>query len=68
VGDGSLKDLLTSGTLIREVPLSNQKTFYTMFGDIFAYIGIGLVILILLGALSRQKWLFHYMKGSDNES
>jgi apolipoprotein N-acyltransferase len=64
VGNGSVKDLLISGTLVREVPLSNKKTFYTLYGDIFSYIGIGLVVLTFLGALFRQIWIFHRIKGN----
>ncbi|MBA7674590.1 Apolipoprotein N-acyltransferase [subsurface metagenome] len=56
VRDGNGKDLFVSGFLVRDVPLSNTKTFYTMYGDIFAYVVIGMAGLIIVASLLTQKW------------
>jgi apolipoprotein N-acyltransferase len=36
VRDSTGKDLFVAGCLVREIPLNNRKTFYTMHGDAFA--------------------------------
>jgi apolipoprotein N-acyltransferase len=48
-------DLFVSGILVRDVPLHNAKTFYTMYGDIFAFVCIGLVVVSLIVALLTRK-------------
>ena len=48
IQDGSGKDLFVSGFLVRDVPLSDKKTFYTMYGDVFAYVAIGITLLSVL--------------------
>lgn len=48
IQDGSGKDLFVSGFLVRDVPLSDKKTFYTNYGDVFAYVAIGITILSIL--------------------
>jgi apolipoprotein N-acyltransferase len=45
------KDLFVSGFLVRDVPLSDRKTFYTMHGDIFAYACIVIAAFFIIGAL-----------------
>jgi apolipoprotein N-acyltransferase len=54
IRDGNGKDLGVSGFLLRDIPLSNKKTFYTLYGDIFAYITIGLAILVILVSLIQS--------------
>ena len=44
-----------SGILVRDVPLHNAKTFYTKYGDIFAFVCIGLVVVSLLFALFTRR-------------
>ena len=48
--------MFVSGVLVWDVPLSNKKTFYTVYGDIFAYTVIGMAALILLISVCAQKW------------
>ena len=50
------EDLFVSGVLVWDVPLSNTKTFYTVYGDIFAYTVIGIAALILLISVCAQHW------------
>ena len=47
-------DLFVAGYLVRDVPLSNDKTFYTNHGDVFAYISILTVVVVTLIALARK--------------
>lgn len=55
ISDSKGNDLFVSGTLIRDVPLYNSKTFYTLHGDIFAFAAIGVVILCILASL-YTRW------------
>jgi apolipoprotein N-acyltransferase len=55
VRDGKGKDLSISGFLVRDVPLLKKKTLYTVYGDIFAYISIGIAVLGILVSLFKQK-------------
>ena len=48
VQDSSGKDLFVSGFIVRDVPLSDKKTFYTIYGDVFAYMAIGITLLSVL--------------------
>ena len=48
-------DLFVSGILVRDVQLHNAKTFYTMYGDIFAFVCIGLVVVSLIVAVLTRK-------------
>lgn len=54
IADGNGKDLFVSGVLVRDVPLSNGKTFYTLYGDVFAHATIGLAALLILASLFSQ--------------
>lgn len=47
------KEIFVEGYLTREIPISQKKTFYTMYGDIFAYMNIFATIFML--ALSFLK-------------
>jgi apolipoprotein N-acyltransferase len=53
------KDIFVSGTLSQEIFISPPGTFYTRFGDIFAYaciaFSIGLLIYSILGKRLRKK-------------
>jgi len=48
-------DLFVSGMLVRDVPLRNSNTFYTRYGDIFAFVCIGLVVVSLVFALFTRR-------------
>lgn len=41
-------DLFVKGFIVRDIPLSDKKTFYTLYGDIFAYCCIGLAIVFIM--------------------
>lgn len=56
IKDNSGKDLYVSGVLVRDVPICNKKTFYTLYGDIFSYVVIGLTVLIILISLAVKKY------------
>ena len=47
------KDIYVSGYLTREIKLSEEKTFYTMYGDVFAYLSI-LITVTALGLSFRK--------------
>ncbi|MBI3030569.1 MAG: apolipoprotein N-acyltransferase [Candidatus Rokubacteria bacterium] len=47
VKDANGRDLFVSGILVRDVPLSRTRTFYTVAGDVFAYTVIGVAALVL---------------------
>jgi apolipoprotein N-acyltransferase len=55
VQDGDGKDLFVAGFLVRDVPLSNHKTFYTLYGDIFAYLAIGISVMTTLALFFRKE-------------
>lgn len=60
VRDSGKKDLFVKGWVVRDVPISEKKTFYTLFGDIFAFCNIGLVMILLFYTpisrrITRQK-------------
>ena len=51
IQDDAGNDIFVSGILVKEVPLYNTKSFYTMHGDMFAFAAIGVVVLSLLFSL-----------------
>jgi apolipoprotein N-acyltransferase len=53
--DGNGKDLSVSGFLVRDIPLSNKKTFYTLHGDLFAYASIGVAAMMISISLLMGK-------------
>jgi apolipoprotein N-acyltransferase len=55
VHDSQGKDLFVAGYLVRDVPLSNNKTFYTLYGDIFVYVVACSLGMIILGSLVRSR-------------
>jgi apolipoprotein N-acyltransferase len=56
VRDGNGKDLFVAGVLVRDVPLSTNKTFYTLYGDVFTYVVVCMAGLIIAVFVFRQKW------------
>lgn len=66
VRDSRGKDLFVSGSLVRDVPLSDKRTIYTVYGDIFTYAVICLAALIILGSLfARKRFLFRQRSYDD---
>ena len=55
VQDSSGKDLFVSGFLVRDVPLSNKKTFYTVYGDVFAYVMMGITLLSVMASIVAYR-------------
>ena len=49
------KDLFVSGILIRDIPVSKSKSFYTIYGDIFAYFAIIFAVLMIVVSLLRKR-------------
>jgi len=48
VHDHNNKDIFVEGYLTKEIPLSRERTFYTKYGDIFAYMNL-IVTAFMLG-------------------
>jgi apolipoprotein N-acyltransferase len=55
VSDGNAGDLFVRGTLAWDVPLSEEKTFYTRHGDVFARAVCIAVLCMLLFCLWRTR-------------
>ena len=55
VQDSSGNDLFVSGFLVRDVPLSEKKTFYTKYGDVFAFVAIGITLISLIYSFLVSK-------------
>jgi apolipoprotein N-acyltransferase len=53
--ENGAKDIFVEGYLTRDIPLFQQKTFYTLYGDIFAYLSLAAASLLLLGAFLRGR-------------
>lgn len=49
------KDIFVEGYLTQEIFTSGDKTFYTVYGDIFAYISFMITVLIVALCLTRVK-------------
>ncbi|UCG38092.1 MAG: hypothetical protein JSV00_07770, partial [bacterium] len=54
VRDEGGRDLFVEGILVREVPLSGEITYYTRYGDVFAWVMMGIsgVFLITAGTVA----------------
>jgi len=48
-------DIFIEGTLVDKIRLKRQETFYTRFGNLFAYLCLGLSGLFLTGALIKRS-------------
>jgi apolipoprotein N-acyltransferase len=59
VQDSSGKDLFVSGFLVRDIPLSSKKTFYTLYGDVFAYVLIGVAVLSVMFSIVAHRLSGH---------
>ncbi len=49
------KDIFVEGYLTMDVPLSQRSTFYTLYGDVFAYINLILTALIIVVPLFKNS-------------
>lgn len=41
------KDIFVEGHLTQEIPLRNQKSFYTAYGDVFVYFVLGITAILI---------------------
>jgi apolipoprotein N-acyltransferase len=55
VQDRTGEDLFVAGYLVREIPLSSSKTFYTCYGDVFAAIAAILALGMAVWATSGKS-------------
>jgi apolipoprotein N-acyltransferase len=54
--DGHGRDLFVSGVSVRDVRLASKKTFYTLYGDVFAQALVGTVSLtVLMSVVMRRR-------------
>jgi apolipoprotein N-acyltransferase len=52
IADASGADLFVAGILKRDVPLSDEKSFYTRYGDVFAKaMAIAVLAMLLIGLI-----------------
>ena len=49
------EDLFISGFLVENIPLSTERTFYTLYGDIFAWAAVSITIFIIISAIYRKN-------------
>jgi apolipoprotein N-acyltransferase len=49
------EDLFISGILVRDIPVAAKQTFYTRYGDVFAYAILGIAILFILSLPWSRK-------------
>ncbi len=54
VHDGE-KEIFVEGHLTQEIPLSRQRTFYTVYGDIFAFLNLSLCGAFLALSFLRRR-------------
>ena len=55
VVDGNGKDIFVSGFLVRNVPLSTSRTFYTLYGDVFASGMFALALVMVLASMVARR-------------
>ena len=55
VRDGQGKSIFTKGYLTMPVSVGQTKTFYTRYGDVFVYLNIAVMILLIIFAFLRSK-------------
>ena len=42
--------MFVSGYLVRDIPLATERTWYTLYGDVFAYLLLGLCAMSLVSS------------------
>ncbi|MHC4268730.1 MAG: apolipoprotein N-acyltransferase [Planctomycetota bacterium] len=55
VHDHNNKDIFVEGYLTKEIPLSLEKTFYTNYGDVFAYMNLTMTTTMLALCFLKGK-------------
>lgn len=55
------QDTFVAGFLVRDVPLARARTFYTLYGDVFAYAAVAVSVLMLLLTL-RASMVNHRVR------
>jgi apolipoprotein N-acyltransferase len=54
VKDGN-QDIFVKGYLTMDIPVLRQRTFYTLYGDIFAYLNLAMTSISLLWSVLKTK-------------
>jgi apolipoprotein N-acyltransferase len=49
------KDIFVRGYLTRAIPISHERTFYTVYGDVFVYISIAVTLAVIFLSFIRAK-------------
>jgi apolipoprotein N-acyltransferase len=49
------KDIFVKGFLTQDAQISKEKTFYTLYGDIFVYICAAISFIGIIAALIKRK-------------
>jgi apolipoprotein N-acyltransferase len=52
---GNNKDIYVSGYLTRDIILSEKRTFYTRYGDVFTYLSILITVVAIVISLRKAK-------------
>ena len=55
IRDQSGDDLFVPGVLVKDIPLLKQKTFYTLYGDVFSLVSVTAGIFFVAAALYLRK-------------
>jgi apolipoprotein N-acyltransferase len=50
VRDAEGRTVFVSGYLVRDIPLATERTWYTLYGDVFAYLLLGLCAISLVSS------------------
>jgi apolipoprotein N-acyltransferase len=61
------RELFVEGVLIEDIPVSHEMTFYTRYGEVFAFLQIAVCGLLLLFALIKSGVLLPTRWGSQIE-
>ena len=48
------KDIYVDGYLTQDISLSQEKTFYTIYGDVFVYLNIVIAVLMTILSFFRK--------------
>lgn len=59
ITDKSGKDIFVSGILIKDIPINNRKTFYTLYGDVFSYAIIAITVIMIFHIVFLNRFFRH---------
>ena len=55
ISDSNGKDVFVSGVAVQDVRLSTERSFYTLYGDVFAQALSAVVLLVIVTSLVRRR-------------